>query len=104
MEEAKARNPDIKLYGLSWAVPGWIGDGCKAENCSMSDQCDLYSILTADALPYRRYSTARLIKAAWLLLSCPTMGAGWWIAGIIGAMTILSITSSGWTAPSLPTT
>ena len=22
MKEAKARNPDIKLYGLSWAVPG----------------------------------------------------------------------------------
>lgn len=27
MKEAKARNPDIKLYGLSWAVPGWIGNG-----------------------------------------------------------------------------
>lgn len=46
MEEAKARNPDIKLYGLSWAVPGWIGDGCKAEKCSMSEQYDLlFSIL-----------------------------------------------------------
>lgn len=27
MKEAKARNPDLKLYGLSWAVPGWIGNG-----------------------------------------------------------------------------
>lgn len=27
MKEAKRRNPDIKLYGLSWAVPGWIGNG-----------------------------------------------------------------------------
>jgi hypothetical protein len=23
---AKARNPAIKTYGLSWGVPGWIGD------------------------------------------------------------------------------
>ena len=38
MKEAKARNPDVKLYGLSWAVPGWIGDGCKASNCSMDEQ------------------------------------------------------------------
>jgi O-glycosyl hydrolase len=26
-EQAKARNPNIKLYGLAWAAPGWIGDG-----------------------------------------------------------------------------
>jgi len=26
MEQAKARNPDIELYGLSWGAPGWIGD------------------------------------------------------------------------------
>lgn len=25
--EAKARNPDIVTYGLSWAVPHWVGDG-----------------------------------------------------------------------------
>ncbi|WP_249227817.1 ricin-type beta-trefoil lectin domain protein [Kutzneria sp. CA-103260] len=23
-EQAKARNPDIKLYGLSWGAPGWV--------------------------------------------------------------------------------
>jgi O-glycosyl hydrolase len=27
MEQAKARNPDIKLYALSWGAPGWIGGG-----------------------------------------------------------------------------
>jgi Glycosyl hydrolase family 59/Ricin-type beta-trefoil lectin domain len=27
MEQAKARNPNIKLYGLAWAAPGWIGGG-----------------------------------------------------------------------------
>ncbi|MBM9434884.1 ricin-type beta-trefoil lectin domain protein [Streptomyces bryophytorum] len=27
MEQAKARNPDIKLYGLAWAAPGWISGG-----------------------------------------------------------------------------
>ncbi|XP_005092190.1 galactocerebrosidase [Aplysia californica] len=27
MKEAKKRNPQIKLYGLPWAFPGWIGNG-----------------------------------------------------------------------------
>lgn len=27
MEQAKARNPGIKLYALSWGAPGWIGNG-----------------------------------------------------------------------------
>src|SRR6516165_4102302 len=27
MEQAKARNPGIKLYGLAWGAPGWIGSG-----------------------------------------------------------------------------
>jgi len=27
MQEAKKRNPDVILYGLSWGVPGWIGGG-----------------------------------------------------------------------------
>ncbi|KAJ9439143.1 putative galactocerebrosidase, partial [Diplonema papillatum] len=26
MVEAKKRNPDIKLYGLPWAFPGWVGN------------------------------------------------------------------------------
>jgi hypothetical protein len=27
MEQAKARNPDIKLLALEWTAPGWIGGG-----------------------------------------------------------------------------
>jgi hypothetical protein len=27
MEQAKARNPDIKLLALEWTAPGWIGNG-----------------------------------------------------------------------------
>ncbi len=27
MEQAKARNPNIKLYGLAWGAPGWLGGG-----------------------------------------------------------------------------
>jgi O-glycosyl hydrolase len=27
MEQAKARNPNIKLAGLAWGAPGWIGNG-----------------------------------------------------------------------------
>ncbi|WP_034261579.1 ricin-type beta-trefoil lectin domain protein [Actinospica robiniae] len=26
-EQAKARNPNIKLYALAWGAPGWIGNG-----------------------------------------------------------------------------
>lgn len=26
MQEAKARNPNIKIYGLAWAFPGWVGN------------------------------------------------------------------------------
>jgi galactosylceramidase len=29
MVEAKRRNPDIILYGLSWGFPGWLGEGTK---------------------------------------------------------------------------
>jgi len=27
MEQAKARNPNIKIYALAWGAPGWIGNG-----------------------------------------------------------------------------
>jgi hypothetical protein len=27
MEQAKARNPGVRLVGLSWGAPGWIGNG-----------------------------------------------------------------------------
>ncbi len=27
MGQAKARNPNIKLVGLAWGAPGWIGNG-----------------------------------------------------------------------------
>jgi O-glycosyl hydrolase len=27
MEQAKARNPAIKLYALAWGAPGWVGNG-----------------------------------------------------------------------------
>ena len=27
MREAKALNPEIKLYGLAWGAPGWVGAG-----------------------------------------------------------------------------
>ncbi|MCC7087303.1 MAG: discoidin domain-containing protein [Pirellulales bacterium] len=27
VNEAKARNPDIKLYALAWGAPGWLKDG-----------------------------------------------------------------------------
>ena len=25
MQQAKARNPNVKFYGLAWAAPGWVG-------------------------------------------------------------------------------
>jgi hypothetical protein len=31
MEQAKQRNPNIKLYGLEWSAPGWFNGGKRAE-------------------------------------------------------------------------
>ncbi|XP_033098878.1 galactocerebrosidase-like [Anneissia japonica] len=38
MKEAKKRNPSIKLYGLPWAFPGWIGNdkGSPYSNITMT--------------------------------------------------------------------
>ena len=33
MQQAKARNPNIKLYALAWGAPGWIG-GCPPARCT----------------------------------------------------------------------
>jgi galactosylceramidase len=30
MVEAKKRNPNITLYGLSWGFPGWVGEGTQS--------------------------------------------------------------------------
>ena len=30
MVDAKRRNPDVVLYGLSWGFPGWVGEGSKS--------------------------------------------------------------------------
>ncbi|GAA2300434.1 ricin-type beta-trefoil lectin domain protein [Streptomyces hawaiiensis] len=38
MEQAKARNPDIKVLGMPWGAPGWIGGG----NFYSQDMIDYY--------------------------------------------------------------
>ncbi|MDX3243802.1 RICIN domain-containing protein [Streptomyces sp. ME18-1-4] len=38
MEQAKARNPNIKLYAMPWGAPGWIGGG----NFYSQDMVDYY--------------------------------------------------------------
>jgi O-glycosyl hydrolase len=35
-EQAKARNPALKLYGLAWGAPGWIGNGNWISNDSIN--------------------------------------------------------------------
>ncbi|XP_059159371.1 galactocerebrosidase-like isoform X2 [Physella acuta] len=40
MKEAKLRNPKIKLYGLPWAFPGWLGNGTQSpyiDNYKLAD-------------------------------------------------------------------
>ena len=37
MQEAKARNPDIKLYGLAWGFPVWITCAYGFEGCEYTD-------------------------------------------------------------------
>ena len=49
MEQAKARNPTIKLLGLAWAAPGWIGGG----NFWSQDMID-YLIRWLDCAKYPR--------------------------------------------------
>ncbi|MFI8458230.1 ricin-type beta-trefoil lectin domain protein [Kitasatospora sp. NPDC085464] len=39
-EQAKARNPDIKFYGLSWGAPGWIGNTGDGGNFWSQDSVD----------------------------------------------------------------
>ena len=34
MQQAKARNPDIKLYGLPWAFPQWVSCSDGLSNCT----------------------------------------------------------------------
>jgi hypothetical protein len=38
MEQAKAHNPDIKVLGMPWGAPGWIGGG----NFYSQDMIDYY--------------------------------------------------------------
>jgi hypothetical protein len=34
VQQAKARNPNIKLYGLTWGAPGWVASGGAIAGCS----------------------------------------------------------------------
>ena len=43
INEAKKRNPDLKLNGCAWGCPGWIGNG----NFWSQDMCDYYATLGA---------------------------------------------------------
>ncbi|MGW2377227.1 ricin-type beta-trefoil lectin domain protein [Kitasatospora sp. NPDC001683] len=39
-EQAQARNPDIKFYGLTWGAPGWIGNTGSGGNFWSQDTVD----------------------------------------------------------------
>ncbi|XP_071793067.1 galactocerebrosidase-like isoform X3 [Asterias amurensis] len=43
MKEAKKRNPNIKLYGLPWAFPGWIGNGTHSPYANIDVTVDYIS-------------------------------------------------------------
>jgi galactosylceramidase len=40
MKEAKARNPDIKLYGLPWGWPGWLDPSATADKSAKNAFAD----------------------------------------------------------------
>src|SRR6266540_1547561 len=44
MEEAKARNPNISLHGLSWGAPGWMNGGVGGVNGFYSDDTIRYLV------------------------------------------------------------
>ena len=47
MVEAKRRNPNITLYGLSWEFPGWVGEGTKSPFTNSTVQYTMKWILGA---------------------------------------------------------
>ncbi|XP_064604089.1 galactocerebrosidase-like isoform X2 [Liolophura sinensis] len=52
MVEAKKRNPDILLYGLPWAFPGWIGNGTNSPYNTPSITADYIARWIAGAKNY----------------------------------------------------
>ena len=50
LEEARARNPQVVTYALSWAVPEWVGNDTYYSDVSSSGVCATaasYSVLNA---------------------------------------------------------
>jgi hypothetical protein len=50
LEEARARNPQVVTYALSWAVPEWVGDDTYYSDVSSSRMCDWCSCCCTCAL------------------------------------------------------
>jgi hypothetical protein len=61
MKEAKARNPNVKLYALPWAWPGWLRNGSTDHGFN-----PLFSNTVATASYVRPYACGN----CWALLHC----------------------------------
>ncbi|MEN3306879.1 MAG: hypothetical protein V7603_3081 [Micromonosporaceae bacterium] len=96
MAQAKARNPNIKLVGLSWGAPGWIGGG----NFWSTDMinyliawlnCARTNGLTID---YLGGWNERGFVTSWYVSLKNALNAG----GFSGVKVIAADDSSGWAA------
>eukprot|EP00026_Physarum_polycephalum_P004557 Phypoly_transcript_04579.p1 GENE.Phypoly_transcript_04579~~Phypoly_transcript_04579.p1 ORF type:complete len:674 (+),score=86.00 Phypoly_transcript_04579:71-2092(+) len=69
MEEAKSRNPNIKIAALSWAVPGWIGTYYSQANIDYHlkwiNGAKTYHNITVD---YIGIWNERMYNATWIKL------------------------------------
>jgi len=59
MKEAKKRNPDIKLYGLSWGFPGWLNP-----NATAHARADPNIIFSDSGMPNVANYTVQWLKGA----------------------------------------
>ena len=79
IQQAKARNPSIKTYGLSWGVPGWVGNGSyySADNIAYQTQwvkCILQE--GGGSLDYRKFGARKRAQKTAPSLPTPTNTSG----------------------------
>ena len=100
MEQAKALNPNIKLYGLAWGAPGWIGDGNFWSTDTINYLVSWLGCATSHGLTINylggwneRYSGGATQDAWFVSLRAALNAAGYSGVQIVGA-------DSGWTIAS----
>ncbi|TWF96617.1 RICIN domain-containing protein [Kitasatospora viridis] len=108
MEQAKARNPGIKLYALSWGAPGWVGNTGSGGNFWSQDMVDYLTDWLGCAkqhglsIDYLGGWNERGYNAAWYENLHATLAArGYGATQVVGADDNWSIATSMQSDPAL---